>query len=102
MSRTRRRMNFGRPQIDLIGAASALVSMDIELWDATIATSLDTHSIHSSSIITLAHLDQRSHATTSTPSVSGCDKLSDTWCNRSTDQLQELKAEWCLSRMTTQ
>jgi hypothetical protein len=75
------------PQLTLIGAASALVSMDIELWDATIATTLDTYDTHSSSISILSHLDQDNSATAFTFSASECDKPRHTWCNRSSDHL---------------
>jgi hypothetical protein len=78
------------PQLTLIGAASALVSMDIELWNATIATTLDTYDTHSRGISILSHLDQDNSATASTSSASECDRSSTTWCNRSSDHLQEL------------
>ena len=87
------------PDLTLIGAASALVSMDIELWDATFATSLDTYDIHHSSILPLPQSHRHNNATTYTFSASECDKSSNTWCDRSSEQLQELTAEWCLSKM---
>jgi hypothetical protein len=87
-----RRMNLGRPRIlTLIGAASALVSMDIELLDATIATCPDTYNIHSSSILILSDSNQNCYATTSTFSASECDTSRVTWYNRSSSHLQELK-----------
>jgi hypothetical protein len=77
--------------LSLIGAASALVSMDIELLDATIATCPDTYNIHNSSIPILSDSNQDYYATTSTFSASECDTCRDTWYNRSSSHLQELE-----------